>query len=72
MRQFRKHWRLALVAVAVLAVAGAGVGIAIGRQHGGRAHAKLLNEPTRAREVRPLSTQPDDRFAPLPLERERH
>jgi hypothetical protein len=33
---------------------------------------KLLNEPTKAREVRPLTTDPDPRFAPLPLEREKH
>jgi hypothetical protein len=33
---------------------------------------KLLNEPTKAREVRPFTTEPDPRFAPLPLEREKH
>ena len=33
---------------------------------------KLLNQPTRAREARPLTTEPDSRFAPLPLEREKH
>ena len=33
---------------------------------------KLLNQPTKAREVRPFSTKPDPRFAPLPLEREKH
>lgn len=33
---------------------------------------KLLNQPTKAREVRPFSTQPDPRFAPLPLEKEKH
>jgi len=33
---------------------------------------KLLNEPTKAREVRPFTTAPDPRFAPLPLEREKH
>jgi hypothetical protein len=33
---------------------------------------KLLNEPTAAREVRPFTTAPDPRFAPLPLEREKH
>lgn len=33
---------------------------------------KLLNQPTKAREVRPLTTTPDPRFDPLPLEREKH
>ena len=33
---------------------------------------KLLNEPTKAREVHPFTTAPDPRFAPLPLEREKH
>ena len=33
---------------------------------------KLLNQPTKAREVRPFSTKPDPRFAPLPLEKEKH
>ena len=33
---------------------------------------KLLNEPTKAREARPLTTQPDSRFDPLPFEREKH
>ena len=51
---------------------GAGIGIAVSRQHGGRSHEKVLNQPTRGREVRPLSTKPDARFAPLPLEREKH
>jgi hypothetical protein len=38
------------------------------RPHG----PKLLNENTAAREVRPFTTKPDPRFAPLPLEREKH
>jgi hypothetical protein len=33
---------------------------------------KLLNEPTNAHEVHPFTTAPDPRFAPLPLEREKH
>ena len=33
---------------------------------------KLLNRPTAAREVRPLTDKPDPRFAPLPIEREKH
>jgi len=33
---------------------------------------KLLNEPTKAREARPFTTNPDPRFDPLPLEREKH
>jgi hypothetical protein len=38
------------------------------RPHG----PKLLNRSTAAREVRPLTTKPDPRFAPLPIEREKH
>ena len=33
---------------------------------------RLLNESTKAREVRPLDKTPDERFAPLPIEREKH
>jgi hypothetical protein len=35
-------------------------------------HPRVLNEPTPARQVIPLSTNPDPRFAPLPIEREKH
>jgi hypothetical protein len=38
----------------------------------GPSHAEVLNEQTKAREIRPLTTSPDPRFDPLPLERERH
>lgn len=33
---------------------------------------RLLNELTKAREVRPFSEKPDERFAPLPIEPEKH
>lgn len=33
---------------------------------------RLLNEATKAREVRPFSEKPDERFAPLPIEPEKH
>jgi hypothetical protein len=33
---------------------------------------KVVNRPTEARQVRPLSEKPDKRFAPLPIEREKH
>jgi hypothetical protein len=71
-RELEKHWRLAAAAVVVLALAGAGIGVAIAHQNQDRSHAKLLNKPTKAREVRPFSTKRDPRFAPLPLEREKH
>jgi len=47
-----------------------GVGVVLARKPA--RGPKLLNQPTKAREVRPLTTQPDPRFAPLPMEREKH
>jgi hypothetical protein len=35
-------------------------------------HPDVLNVSTQAREARPLTTSPDPRFDPLPLEREKH
>lgn len=35
-------------------------------------HPAVLNEATEAREIRPFTTSPDPRFAPLPYEEERH
>jgi hypothetical protein len=33
---------------------------------------RLLNQVTKAREVRPFTTERDPRFDPLPFEREKH
>jgi hypothetical protein len=33
---------------------------------------RLLNEPTKAREAREFSKEPDPRFDPLPIEPEKH
>ncbi len=33
---------------------------------------RLLNKPTKAREVRPFTKKRDSRFDPLPIEKEKH
>lgn len=67
------YWRRGLlVAVAILALVAASVAIALAREDRGPSHADLLNEPTKAREARPFTTQRDKRFDPYPLEREGH
>jgi hypothetical protein len=58
-----------LAGLAILLAGVAAVFVALRqRPHG----PKLLNQATDAREVRPLTADPDPRFAPLPLEREKH
>jgi len=37
-----------------------------------RGQVEVLNEPTEAREARPLTTVDDPRFDPLPIEQEEH
>ena len=66
----RSRWLLAallIVGLLISAVVYAGVM----RRDRGQA-PKLLNLPTEARQVRPFTEKPDKRFAPLPLEREKH
>ena len=69
-RDRRTRW-LSLLLVFVLLVGGAIV--YAGGMKGNRGGTpKLVNKATAAREVRPLSEKPDKRFAPLPIEREKH
>ena len=56
---------LALVALAVVVT-----GVLVLRQPA-PSGPRLLNEQTKAREVRPFSAEPDPRFDPLPFEREK-
>lgn len=62
------RWALVLVGLAI--VVGAALAFLTLRKapHG----PELLNEPTKAREVRPFTTAPDPRIDPLPYEREKH
>jgi hypothetical protein len=66
--QKRRWWRFGVVVAIALACAVV-VLIVLKRSPGG---PKLLNEPTKAREVRPFSPKPDPRFDPLPIEPEKH
>jgi hypothetical protein len=61
--------RFLLAALFVLLVGAAIAAVRLRRQPRG---PELLNRPTRAREVRPFTTQRDPRFDPLPFEREKH
>jgi hypothetical protein len=57
-----------ILVVLIGVIAGASVQCRKSRKHG----PTLLNEQTKAREVRPFSTTPDERFTPLKIEREKH
>lgn len=69
-RERRNRW-IALIALLALLVGGAIV-YAAGMRSSRGGSPKLVNRPTAARQVRPLSEKPDKRFAPLPIEREKH
>jgi hypothetical protein len=64
----RRRWYIVILVILIAVVVGTAVYLTKGRKHG----PKLLNAQTKAREVRPLSTTPDERFAPLKIEREKH
>jgi hypothetical protein len=63
-----RMWYFVILVLLIAVVAGTSIYLTKGRKHGPR----LLNEQTEAREARPFSTEPDRRFAPLKIERERH
>jgi hypothetical protein len=67
-RRRRRMWYFVVLVLLIAVVVGASVYLTNGRKHGPR----LLNEQTEAREARPFSTEPDKRFAPLKIEREKH
>ena len=63
----RRLWPWALLGVLVLAA------VIVALLHARTPRGpRLLNEATPAREARPLSPEPDPRFAPLPIEPEKH
>lgn len=64
------RWQLIAIAIVLLALIGSGSVYALHMKRGST--PKLANRPTAAREVKPLSEKRDDRFAPLPIEREKH
>jgi hypothetical protein len=59
---------LIIVLIFIVLIIGEFTFVRLTRPHG----PKLLNRATTAREVRPLTTKPDSRFAPLPIEPEKH
>ena len=69
-RNGRRPGRMALL-VALLVAAVVAVAVIVRGQRGPRG-PRVLNEPTRARQVRPLVPGPDSIVAPLPIEREKH
>lgn len=64
------RWIAILVAFVLLV--GAAIVYAANMKANRGGTPKLVNRPTEARQVRPLSEKPDKRFAPLPIEREKH
>jgi hypothetical protein len=67
-----RNWRSLAIIIALLVFIGAAAVYAVTVKRGREAHPKLLNQPTEARVVKPFTTKPDKRFAPLPIEREKH
>jgi hypothetical protein len=65
-----RGWRVLAIAIVLLALVAGGSVYALHMKRGST--PKLVNRPTAAREVKPLSEQHDSRFAPLPIEREKH
>jgi hypothetical protein len=71
-RKTRKRWRNRVMLVALVLLAGAALVYALGMKLSRGVTPKLVNQTTAAREVRQLSAKPDKRFAPLPIEEEKH
>lgn len=67
----RRNAYVALIIILVL-LAGAGAVYAMAMKRDRGQGPKLLNQPTEARVVKPFTTAPDKRFAPLKIEREKH
>jgi hypothetical protein len=70
-RNGRRPGRRAWLAAALLIVVVVVVALLVRRQRGPRG-PRVLNQPTAARQVRPLVPGPDSIVDPLPLEREKH
>ncbi|MEA2162990.1 MAG: hypothetical protein QOK37_1117 [Thermoanaerobaculia bacterium] len=68
MKRGRHAWLWLFVVVVVVFSAAA---LVVVRQRSPKG-PRLLNQPTKAREVRPFSERPDPRFAPLPIQPEKH
>lgn len=68
----RRHFRWVPLLLVLVLFAGAAIVYATTMKHSRGGTPKLVNRSTEAREVRPLSDKPDKRFAPLPIEREKH
>ena len=64
------HWLTLVILLLVFAGAAAVYAVTVKRDRGET--PKLLNQPTEARVVKPFNKRPDKRFAPLPIEREKH
>jgi hypothetical protein len=67
MKRGRRAWLWLCVVVIVFSAAA----FVVVRQRAPKG-PRLLNQPTKAREVRPFSQKPDPRFAPLPIQPEKH
>ena len=70
-RRGRGIGRMIALLVILLFVGGVVV-YAAGMKPGRGSTPKIVNRATEARQVRPLSDKPDKRFAPLPIEQEKH
>ena len=63
------YWAVAII---LLVLVGAGAVYAMTMKRDRGQTPKLLNQATEARVIKPFTTKPDKRFAPLPIEREKH
>jgi len=71
-RPFSRPNRFRWVTLLFVLVLFAGAAIVYATTVRNRGTPKLVNRPTAARQVRPLSEKADKRFAPLPIEEEKH
>lgn len=67
-----RGWRPLSILIVVLVLMGAGMVYALDMKRNRDGAPKVLNQPTEARQVKPFTEKPDKRFAPLPLEQEKH
>jgi len=67
-----RNWRYLTLIIVLLVFVGAVAVYAMTVKRDRGQTPKLLNQPTEARVVKPFTTKPDKRFAPLPIEREKH
>ena len=71
-KRIRLSWKTVILVTLAILFLGSAVVYAVQMKRSTGRTPKLVNRATAAREVKPLTTKADKRFAPLPIEREKH